>query len=1488
MRTVRLRMLISWKGMLWLLFGALLVGWPVFAPARVNAQQPTLRFERLTIEQGLSQNDVFGLVQDQAGFVWIGTGDGLNRYDGYSFTVYKSDPADPHSLSNGGVTAMLQDHTGVLWVATRRGLNRFNRETNSFTQFLLDERTSSLFEDAAGNLWVGTWSGVLERFDRGSESFTSFDVCVAGSGCALYQDRAGTYWLTNKAGLYRFDPNTATTAPVILDPAIPDLKVFALLEDRAGTFWLGSDHGLYTFDRGSGKTQHFAHNPDDAQSLSNDFVWLIHEDRHGTLWIETWDGGLDQFDPRTGTFVHHRSDDNNLHSLGSNRLFSLLEDRSGLLWFGTEGGGVSILNPATIAFHHYTADPTQPQSMRGRIVSALFADPTGMLWVGTEGDGLNVIDRATGTVKTYRNDPANQHSLSDNTVNDVFAASDGTIWIATAHGLDRFEHDSDSFTVYRQTTDTHAEHGSDVVQQILEADHGMLWIGTENGLSLFDQASGRFVKTYHTSVNDPTSISGNDISALYRDQNGTLWIGSWNGGLSTYDPATDQFIRLRYDPTNPQALHDIFIIDITGDGHGQIWVTTTSGVERLNPANTTFSHIREQNGLPSSNTRCAAADAQGNMWVSTSAGLARLDANANVQAVYTARDGLQSNEFTSECFRTESGELLFGGINGFNTFDPTAIMRDPAPPQVAITEFRSGSGVSHPLLAMPNVLSLPYQDNGFSFDFAALDYADPATNQYAYKLEGFDKDWNAAGTRRTATYTNLDGGNYVFRVKAANAAGVWNETGVAMRVSLAVPPWRTWWAYGLYTLTLAGVVVGFVQNRTGRQKRQLVAQERLSTQLETLVAERTAELSSANDAIRRSEEQFRAFFEQAPVGIVVVDSGVIVSANPAWRRMFGYSTPESLQGRLLVEHIAPADRAEAVERVMRESTGTTTEPHYTFHGLRADSTRFPAFAQVVQAMPFRRATAEVDFVIDMTALRLAEEERDQFFNLSNDLLCIAGTDGYFKRLNPAWETTLGWTRDELCAKPLISFIHPDDRALTQQAGQYGTRGERMLVFENRYRCRDGSYRWLSWSATLLPERQLFFGVARDITGRKLAEREQQQLYEVADGLRDVLSVINSNRSLPEILNFIVGQATKLLHVDAAQIYQFQPAEGDQESFFRVEASRGFEDDYLGTILHNVHLLISYRAMQARAPQSVADTTALLDEILAQPTLGMEQQTLVAEAQRRFRAILAIPFLLDGQVYGTLTLYNEAQRTFRDEEMKLATAFAAQSTLAIENARLRERVEHAAIAEERGRLARSLHDSVTQALYSLGLLAEACRFEADERGERATAQNYSRLGEVAQQALKEMRLLIYQLRTPLLEQEGLVAALQQRLDTVERGSGIKTRLLTTNEVDLPPRVEEEVFWIVQEALNNALKHAAARQVTVWIGNENDTGALSVRIGDDGVGFDSETSPRGVGLSSMEERAARVGASVAVQSNLGQGTLVIVRIPMVQGHATRNKQ
>lgn len=651
------------------------------------------------------------------------------------------------------------------------------------------------------------------------------------------------------------------------------------------------------------------------------------------------------------------------------------------------------------------------------------------------------------------------------------------------------------------------------------------------------------------------------------------------------------------------------------------------------------------------------------------------------------------------------------------------------------------------------------------------------------------------------------------------------------------------------------------------------------------------ERKQLEEALRASEEQFRAFFEQSPIGIGVSRDGGILAANPTCLRMFGYNAVAEIVGTLTLDHIVPSERITVIERIMRRAQGEDIDAQIALTGLRRNGTVFPMLYHAVPVILADGQEAMAFFVTDMTELKQAEEERDQFFMLSKDMFGIAGPDGYFKRLNTAWEKTIGFTAEELLTEPYMAFVHPDDREATYRVAQAAAEGRTLIPFENRYRCKDGSYKWLSWSYTFLPDRQLIYTVARDITEQKRAEQEQQRLYQVAEGLRDVLAVINSDRSLSDILHFIVGQATRLLGVAAGQIYQLQPAKDSQMDMLRVEATQGFASNYLGLSLSNAPLTVSYQAIVCRQPIAVPDMTAQIDQLLAQPSIGSRQRDLLQEIRQHFRSMLAVPLIIKDEVYGTISLYDARLRTFEDEEIKLAVAFAAQSALAIETARLRQQVRQVAIREERSRLARELHDSVTQSLYSLTLLAEGWRLQAQDEHLEQAVQHFARLGGIANQALKEMRLLIYQLRLPVLEKEGLAGAIQRRLEDVERRSGIAGRVVVEGEVDLPVSVEEHLYRIIQEALNNALKHAAAKTVIIYIratsadaadsSQPHAATAVEIEVVDDGQGFDPNAVAHGVGLESMRERAEELGGSLAIDSTPGHGTCIKVALRITDG-------
>jgi signal transduction histidine kinase len=464
---------------------------------------------------------------------------------------------------------------------------------------------------------------------------------------------------------------------------------------------------------------------------------------------------------------------------------------------------------------------------------------------------------------------------------------------------------------------------------------------------------------------------------------------------------------------------------------------------------------------------------------------------------------------------------------------------------------------------------------------------------------------------------------------------------------------------------------------------------------------------------------------------------------------------------------------------------------------------------------------------------------------------------------------------------ILAFAMPQSVA----AYQLGARSERIIAATPPWRT------WWAYALYGLAGAALVAGAARawtqeranralahEIAERRRAEAEQQRLYAVATGLREVVEVINSNRPLPDVLQFIVEQACRLLVIESGQIYRLLPPRAshpEQPGTLRVEASEGISSATVGTEIHNLHLTISYEAIRQRRPVAIADGDAVFERILAQPNVSARQRALVEEVRSRFRAILAAPLIIGDEVYGTITLYNVAARSFSDEEINLAQAFARQSALAIANARLRQQAARAALREERTRLARELHDSVTQALYSLGLLAQSWRLAAEADGRAEGVQHYGQVVAIAHQALKEMRLLINELRLPELESAGLLDLIRRRLETVERRVGIEARLISDGELDLPPEVLEQLYRIIQEVLNNALKHAHASALTLHVQATPADGALyRIAIADNGCGFDPATVTEGYGLAGMRERAAAIGATLTIVAAPGGGTQVEV--------------
>jgi signal transduction histidine kinase/ligand-binding sensor domain-containing protein len=847
--------------------------------AQTQAELPpsSIRFERISIEEGLSFSVVQTIVQDRQGFLWIGSARGLNRYDGYQFTVYRMDPADPGSLSDDNVRALFEDSSGELWVGTDAGLDRVDRTTDTFVHYrdgLQGAAVTVVYEDRHGVLWVGS-SGGLYRFDRDTQEFTFSPHSQVVTGIA--EDADGQLSVSGSGGVYLLDPETGLGTL----PRLDTVGIAAICVDAQGELWVGAADGLRRLDRATESFVHYRHDPEDPRSLIENRVEALLEDSAGRLWIGTH-GGLDVFDRQQDRFIHYQYDPYNPHSLSDNLVLRLYEDRSGVLWVGTLRG-LSKYSWAANRFTLYTRLPDVPevspeglaadtglpletsglQALSDERVIAVDEDHTGNLWVGMYEGGLNLLDRSKGRVTIYRHNPAHSDSLSSDIVRAVYEDSSGTVWVGTDSRLERFEPDSGTFLRSWGLGQLPRER----VFAIAEDHAGELWVGTETNLYNFDRELGVF-RSYRQ-----LGLSSFSVYSIYGDDAGLLWIGTLGGGLYQWDGA--RFTSYRPQADSPLSRSSDFVLSIYTDlalDSGAVWVGTDAGgllrFDRANPGGQ-FTQYTEKDGLPGDRVSCIQADARGLLWVATNRGVSRFDPETKTFRNYDARDGLQSGEFIG-CFQSSSGEMLFGGLGGLNTFYPEQIKDNLHPPPVAITAVRLFNEAEPMKLPADGRIQLSYQQNDLTFEFAALDYHAPSKNQYAYRLEGVNGDWVYAGTRRYADYTNLGPGKYVFRVKASNNDGVWNEQDVTLHITIRPPFWGTWWFLSLVGLVL--LVSGYSAYRI--RMRRIEAQR---NELENQVKERTDEINQRRkelEALYQADENLYRHLDLEQVLQALIDTAL--------------------------------------------------------------------------------------------------------------------------------------------------------------------------------------------------------------------------------------------------------------------------------------------------------------------------------------------------------------------------------------------------------------------------------------------------------------------------------------------------------------------------------------------------------------------------------------------------------------------------------------
>lgn len=869
--------------------------------ADTRAWEQSLRFDRLTTEDGLSDMRVDSIAQDQQGYMWFGAVDGLNKFDGYDFTFYAHDPDDPTSISGGQIIDLLVDSRGVLWIAADE-LNSFDREKEVFTHFRHDPddansisgKVLSIYEDSKGTLWFGTWTQGLNRYDRATETFTHFQhdpgdprSLPAGPVRSIYEDSDGVLWVgtyitDGSANLVRFDPASETFQPVLAcannqsscahplhEGDRPELALVAgMLEDRSGTLWIGG-FGIIRFDKESNSYHRYFDDPDnDDYPHINNFTGRFVEDDAGLLWFGETYNGLHSFDPETEIFSQYLNNPGDPKSIGSNDLFTIFEDRDGMIWVATYNGGISRFNPRHLFFSHYKQDPKDPTSLAGDKVAAIAEDANGILWVAA--GGLNKIDRDKGVIALYQNDPENPDSLHSNDIRNLLFDDQGILWLGTRDGLSRFDPTRDKFQHIPVFPENSAFIGK-AVSSLIKGDNGMIWLATSVGLTKYDPETAVFTH-YQPEIESSPDTMGTQYRIM-RARSGHIWV--WVGAgmgaaeLFRFDPRTESFSYFKHDPQDTHSLRNSTVRNMYEDGNGDIWLEMGSGIDRFDPESEQFIHYQATDDLPDHLVHATVIeDLSGDLWFwNGGQGLTRFNPADESSKTFGLDDGFLGESLT-EGILSQTGEIILGGENGLIIFDPDLLRERQRDLKVVFTDFRlmnqsvavSSTGKASPLQLHINSnpdITLTHRDYLLSFEFAALNYVDAMATRYAYRLEGFDQDWiETDASNRNATYTNLPAGDYVLQVKASASGldGLWSRNTAALKLKILPPPWETWWAYTLYIVTFLTLLFAYIRWRTHTLQKQAI-------ELESTVEQRTRQIREHEQVIQHQADSLQELLQ---------------------------------------------------------------------------------------------------------------------------------------------------------------------------------------------------------------------------------------------------------------------------------------------------------------------------------------------------------------------------------------------------------------------------------------------------------------------------------------------------------------------------------------------------------------------------------------------------------------------------------------------------
>lgn len=821
-------------------------------------QKKYLKFNYLTVSDGLSSNRIRCVYRDSKDFLWIGTDVGLDRYDSYQVKKYRHIDKIPGTISSDILTCIFEDRQKNLWFGTYDGLNLYSPSRDNFKVFkyirgdnnsLNSNCITGIVEDNDGIIWIVTDGSCLNRWDYKTQSFTrhpfesmTHSLSVRPSRMAAV-DSKGKIWVGSLSpGITRFDPETRLFKKFQdTSSGFSNYSYKSLYIDNQDKIWIATDGiGFFSYDPATNRFEHFGLTGNGKGTNLNLVLDIIPEDDRFIL-LAVDQGGINRFDKVSKTFDYLVYDSSNDNGLNNNGIWCFHRDRQGILWIGTSGGGINYCNPEKERFKLFTHNSSNPKSLSYNFTGSLYEDHEGLIWVGTDGGGLNVYNPKTDQFECFKHDPANPFSISGNVIRGITEDKDHNVWIGTWDaGLNRYDRKTGHFYRYTHEEKNPLSIADKTIWNLFIDHENVLWISIYNtGIDLFDTKKGRVIKRFRPDPANPASISGNNCWLFFEDNENEMWISTQNG-LDLYNRLTNSFKVLKFPDNDIGSFYK--------DKSGYIWVgSNTKGLFMCNQDGTILKTYDESNILPNNRIHAIIQDNKGDIWISSNVGISRL--NPEIQSIrnYSKEDGLQGDQFFQQSFlKTHTGELYFGGYSGLNSFYPDSLKDNDFIPPVYITDFQifnkpvvyGGPGAQFQThISEAKEITLNWDQSVFSFSFTAINYVHPKKNQYKYIMDGFEKEWNYTdASRRYVTYTNLDPGNYTFRVTASNNDNIWNEKGTSLKINILPPWWQRTWFRILVLSLIVFIVFAIFRARVRQLKNQKIL-------LEKSVALKTAELN---------------------------------------------------------------------------------------------------------------------------------------------------------------------------------------------------------------------------------------------------------------------------------------------------------------------------------------------------------------------------------------------------------------------------------------------------------------------------------------------------------------------------------------------------------------------------------------------------------------------------------------------------------------------